>query len=115
MLTLAITIEVAREICFKLAANRSEKEPKRGGYLLNLFGTPFLWLGFLCRFIEIFVWIKVLSSVPLNIAFPLISLCYCGMILGGKYILKETVSPRKWTGMFLITLGVAVVGSQGVG
>jgi undecaprenyl phosphate-alpha-L-ara4N flippase subunit ArnE len=115
LLFLALAMEVAREICFKLAANKSEQSARSGSYLLRLFGAPLVWLGFACWGTELVSWIMVLAHVPLSIAFPLMSLCYCGMIIASKYILKEDVDRKKWIGIGLITMGVALIGTQGVG
>ena len=115
LLGVAISMEVGREICFKLAANKSDQQLQNSNYLLQLFSAPLIWGGFLCWGVEIVSWIMVLSRAPLSIAFPLMSLCYCGMIFASKYVLKETVTKRKWAGVALITMGVALIGLQGVG
>lgn len=52
-----------------------------------------------------------LSRLPLNAAFPLTSLSYCGIALTGRFILKEPVSTRRWIGIALISIGAAIVGS----
>ena len=114
LLLLAIAMEIAREVCFKLAANASEAR-QQSHYLLRLFGTPRVWLGFACWGVELIAWIMVLAHVPLSIAFPMMSVCYCGMIIASKYILKEPIDWRKWLGIALITAGVAIIGSQGIG
>ena len=114
-LILALTMEVAREICFKLAANQSEQGAANASYLTKLFGRPLVWLGFTCWGIELIAWIHVLGVVPLSIAYPMMSICYAGMIVASKYILKEEVSRTKWLGIGLITAGVALIGTQGGG
>ena len=114
LLALTISLEVARELCFKLAANRSDKHLQNSNYLARLFGTPIVWLGFACWATELMCWIRVLSQVPLSIAFPILSISYCGMVLAGEYILKEPVAKQKWLGVALVTAGVALLGTQGV-
>ena len=113
-LGVALAMEVAREIFFKLGALRSENQG-RGGYLMRILAARFVWMGFACWGIEIITWIHVLSHMPLSVAFPVMSLCYCGTIIASKYVLKEHVSQRKLLGIMLITAGVAVIGSQGMG
>lgn len=115
LLVLTISMEVAREVCFKLAANKSDAQLQNSSYLLRLFGTPLIWAGFACWGVELISWIMVLAHMKLSIAFPLLSLCYCGMILASKFILNEPVSKRKWLGVALITAGIALIGLQGGG
>ena len=105
----AITIgaEIARELSFKFAS--------REGRSLRFIGSPFVWLGFVFWAIEIIAWLQVLQRTPLNVAFPVMSLCYVGLPLASRWLLKETIRPRQWVGIFLVTLGVACVGLSGVG
>ena len=112
LLTIAIITEVAREICFKLAADRKVKHHRV--YLVGLFGDYMTWLGFILWAVELVAWIMVLARIPLGIAFPFMSLCYAGVLLASKLILKEEVSKRKWAGVVLITIGVVVVGTTGI-
>ena len=112
LLLLAIAMEITREICFKLAADQQSESRY---YLLRLIGTPLTWAGFASWGIEVVAWIKTLSYLPLNIAFPAMSLAYCGTIIASRYFLDEPVAPRKWIGVVLVTMGVAIIGSQGVG
>ena len=114
LLLLAILVEIAREVSFKRGADASADAPK-GGYLRRAVLNPMVLFGFFCWFVEIVAWIQVLSRVPLSVAFPIMSLCYVGTIIASKYVLKETISPKKWLGVFCITVGVAIIGSQGIG
>ena len=113
-LGVALVMEVAREVFFKLGALRSENQG-HGGYFRRILAARFVWMGFACWGIEIVAWIQVLAHMKLSIAFPAMSLCYCGTIIASKYILKEHVSQKKLLGIVLITAGVAVIGSQGMG
>jgi len=121
LLTIAILTEIAREICLKMGADKSHNESKAkkatrffgASYLSGVIGSPIIWLGFLFWFVEIISWVMVLARVPLNIAFPMMSLYYCGTVLAGKFILGEKISTRKWVGVISITIGVAIIGSIG--
>ena len=109
-LALAVVAEVARELCFK---HGSHAETRRG-FLADIFTRPIILLGLLFSVIEMAVWLAVLQHEPLVLAFPVLSLCYCGTVLAGRWILNERVSLTRWGGVGLITLGVAVIGSTGV-
>ena len=104
----SIIMAILRELCFKIGANKAQGEKIR--YFLNIFGSGFIWLGFLFWISEVIVWVMVLGRVALNVAFPILSLSYCGALVVGKVFLKEQISTKKWLGVFLITLGVSIIG-----
>jgi undecaprenyl phosphate-alpha-L-ara4N flippase subunit ArnE len=101
-----ILMEVAREVCFKQAADNAS------------FGVaivkPAAWLGILFWGVELVAWTVVLEHVPLSIAFPLMALSYIAIVLAGAWMLKEPVSIRHGLGALLIAAGVACVGATGI-
>lgn len=109
LLAIAIVTEVFREICFKLAADKEPVENR--GYLFGLLFRPMIWLGFILWAVELISWIMVLARAPLSIAFPIMSLCYCGVLVASHYILGEKITGKKILGVIAITIGVAIVGS----
>jgi len=115
LLALCITIEVSREIFFKLGAKEKSNAPTKNFmiYFRNLFINPYILTAFLLRALEITCWIVILEMVPLSIAFTVMSLCYCGILIASRFILKEKVSGQKWFGAILIAIGVALIGSAG--
>lgn len=106
LLCICLITEAGREICFKYGAGD-----------LNFFNTlkkPMIWLGISCWIIELIAWTNVVAHIPLGIAFPLMSLVYVIVLLGGKILFNEPVNKRHAMGAFCITIGVACVGATGV-
>ena len=101
-----IIAEAVREVCLKLASGAPT--------FLQALRRPILWLGLSFWAMEVVVWMDVLTHVPLSIAFPLMSLCYITILLGGVFVLKERVNARHALGALLIALGVACVGVTGL-
>jgi transporter family protein len=62
---------------------------------------------FLC--VTFVSFLTVLSWADLSLVFPATSLVYVVSTLGAKFILKETVTFRRWAGILLVCLGVALV------
>jgi transporter family protein len=58
--------------------------------------------------VTFFSFLTVLSWADLSLVFPATSLVYVISALGAKFILKETVSLQRWTGILLVCLGVAL-------
>ncbi|MSP42896.1 MAG: permease [Alphaproteobacteria bacterium] len=101
-----IVFEAGREICFKLGADSST--------LLQALAKPVIWLGIGFWAIEVVAWISALEYMPLSIAYPLMSLSYVAILLGGALVFNESVSKSHAAGAFLITAGVACIGSTGI-
>jgi len=61
---------------------------------------------FLC--VTFVSFLTVLSWADLSFVFPATSLVYVISTLGAKFILGETVTLRRWAGIVLVCLGVAL-------
>lgn len=119
LIILSITLDVARELCFKLAAGGEAEsispampEPHSIGFRVRFAWTA---CGFLCWAFEIITWTAVLAQIPLSIAFPLMSTTYAATPFASWLFLGETVSNQRWLGAGFITVGAAMIGSTGIG
>ncbi len=66
-------------------------------------------LGILFLAVTFFSFLTVLSWADLSLVFPATSLIYVVSTLGAKFILKETVTIQRWTGILMVCLGVALI------
>jgi multidrug transporter EmrE-like cation transporter len=101
-----ILAEMAREVCFKQAAN--------GSTLVQALTKPMTWLGIVFWAVELVAWMTVLEYVPLSVAFPMMALSYVVIVFAGACLFKENVSFRHAAGVLLITAGVTCVGATGL-
>jgi undecaprenyl phosphate-alpha-L-ara4N flippase subunit ArnE len=108
LLALCVVAEVARELCFKLAALRSS--PEMDGYFLRVVRKPLTWSGMVLWALEAVAWVAVLGSVPLSVAFPIATLTYAAVPVAGVLILRERLSRGQIMGAVLVTTGVAWIG-----
>ena len=76
---------------------------------INGLTSPLVWLAILFILASFITWLYVLKYVPLSVAFPLsrvvdvlVPLC-CWIFLG------ETISTRRWIGIALVVIGLAVI------
>ena len=76
---------------------------------INGLASPLVWLAILFIIASFITWLYVLKYIPLSIAFPfsrvvdaLVPLC-CWIFLG------EAISPRRWIGIALVVIGLAVI------
>jgi undecaprenyl phosphate-alpha-L-ara4N flippase subunit ArnE len=108
LLTFGIVAEVARELCFKLAAQRSQ--PEVAGYLLRVMKMPLTWSGIVLWVFEAVAWVAVLGIVPLSVAYPIATLTYALVPLAGVMVLRERLNREQLIGASLVVLGVAWIG-----
>lgn len=96
------------QVCWKIGLQQEGFSLTRTG-ILGLVGSWQIWAGFILFGVATLLWFDVLSKAPLSLAYPLMSLSYVFGLLAAKYYFGESVSPMRWTGVFLICLGVALV------
>jgi multidrug transporter EmrE-like cation transporter len=101
-----IVMETGREVCFKMTATITTWQTT----LLH----PITWAGIGCWAIENLAWARVLASVPLSIAFPIMALSYVTIAMSGALIFKETINLQHAAGVALVTLGVICAGVTGL-
>ena len=71
--------------------------------------SPFLWLG-LFTVLAIFIsWSTVLSRIDLSVAVPVCSFSYISVPLVSVLLFHEKISILRWSGIFVILLGVIFV------
>ncbi|MDE3016609.1 MAG: EamA family transporter [Pseudomonadota bacterium] len=114
LLTACIVLETARELCFKLGVSADERNNEDKAMLRTVLTTPWLMLGIGLWCIEMIAWIAALETVPLNIAFPVVSLVYAGVPIASRLLLNERMYWRQWIAAAIIVGGVALVGASGV-
>jgi drug/metabolite transporter (DMT)-like permease len=96
---------LAGQIFFKLAM-RPAKEDKRIGTAAALSaGIAVMAIGF-------FIWLGLLSKFDLSFLYPFDGSNRILLLIAAAVFLKEKIPLRLWTGVFLITAGVALVATS---
>ena len=70
--------------------------------------SPLVWLGIIFVIISFISWLYVLRYIPLTVAFPLSRVVDILVPLGCWFFLGEAISPRRWCGIALVVIGLAV-------
>ena len=116
LLTGCVALDVARELCFKSGARASVGTSGQAAQSWRMSAAAgWSITGAVIWGFEILGWAAVLSKLPLNIAFPIMSLTYAATPLASWLLLGDTISPRRWLGIALVTAGVMIVGASGIG
>lgn len=71
--------------------------------------SPLVWLGIFFVIISFLSWLYVLKYIPLSVAFPLSRVVDVLVPLSCWLILGESISARRWCGIALVVIGLAIV------
>lgn len=118
LLALCVALDVGRELCFKqctIVLAQIATTPSRGAIQFYpkaaiVWGAAGagVWLS------EILLYALVLTNVALSKAFPILSLTYAATPVAARLLLGEHVDPRRWLGILLVTIGVAMIAATGI-
>jgi uncharacterized membrane protein len=78
--------------------------------LFQVFTTPMIWLGILSLLAFFTAYMLVLSWADYSYVQPASSIAYGIVALMGYLLLHEAITPMRWIGVLVISLGVFVVG-----
>ncbi len=73
--------------------------------------NPWVALGTSLLIVWLLSTMALLSWADLSYVLPVTSIAYVLVALVGRFVLHEAVSPAHWSGIALIMIGVALVGS----
>ena len=71
--------------------------------------NPKLMAGTAMLAVFFFLWLAVLSWEDLSVALPMQALNYVLVAVLAKYYLHEQVSPLRWAGIVLVSIGVMMI------
>lgn len=75
-----------------------------------IFTNPYVLIGFLLFAGSSLMWLSILKSVPLSLAYPTIALCYVIVTFLSWILFGERVNWLSVTGLFVICCGVVMLG-----
>lgn len=73
------------------------------------FRISWMWFGLAWMTLSFFALLTMLSWENVSFVIPVTALSYAAGAFGGKYVLGENVSPKRWLGVLLVCVGVALV------
>jgi drug/metabolite transporter (DMT)-like permease len=109
-LTLSVVCVLVSELLLKRGA--SDTADLTGSWSwtgINGLASPLVWLAIIFVVISFISWLYVLKYIPLSIAFPLSRVVDALVPLCSWVFLGEMISTRRWCGIALVVIGLAVV------
>ncbi|MFC5741873.1 EamA family transporter [Dyella tabacisoli] len=111
---LNVTLDTVGQLAFKAAAS----DPRAGDGLARwryMASRPWIWVGLISYVAEFLVWIAFLSLIDLSQGVLLGSINIVVVMIAGRILFREKLTPLRVTGILLVTAGVAIVGIAGAG
>ena len=78
-------------------------------FFVRALRVSWMWVGVTMMGIAFFSLLAVLSRENVSLVVPVTALSYAAGALGGKFFLGEKVTRRRWAGVLLVCIGVAIV------
>jgi drug/metabolite transporter (DMT)-like permease len=101
---------LAYELLLKAGANATADLSKSWSWTgVSGLASPLTWLAIALILFDLVIWLYVLKYIPLSIAFPLSRVVDVLVPISCWVILQETISPRRWCGIVLVIIGLAIV------
>jgi drug/metabolite transporter (DMT)-like permease len=109
-LALSVACVLVSELLLKRGASDTANPAANWSWTgISGLASPLVWWGILFVILSFLSWLYVLRFIPLNIAFPLSRVVDVLVPLSCWIILGEMISVRRWLGIALVVIGLAVV------
>jgi undecaprenyl phosphate-alpha-L-ara4N flippase subunit ArnF len=109
LLVFEVVFVTASETFLKVGASKTQRVAGWEWAGLLALGSIWIWCAIALVILSFLCWIYVLKYIPLSIAFPLSNVVHVLVPLSCWIFLGEHISPRRWCGIAIVILGVAVV------
>ena len=80
-----------------------------GTSLLALVISPYIVAGLVAFIVGTVLWLKVLSNVPLSLAYPMMSISYVLGVIVGALFFREQVPLTRWLGTIVVCFGIYLI------
>lgn len=110
---LNMLVDTGGQLAFKAAATADTRAGSGLARWIWMARRPWIWVGIGCYVAEFLVWLAFLSLVPLSDGVLLGSINIVAVMVAGRFLFREKLSPMRVAGILLVSAGVAVVGLKG--
>lgn len=110
-LALSVLFVAACQLLLKLGATETAHLAGARWAWTGLSGLAslYVWLGLPLILLSLLTWLQVLRYIPLSIAFPISQVPHILVPLCSWLILGESINSLRWSGIALVSLGLALV------
>ena len=114
MILFSITLAVIGQLLLKSGMNSvgkisTEDIRNLGATVTKVITNYHVLLGLSLYVISAIVWLVILSRVNLSFAYPLVGFSYVVVMFASRVFFNEPISPIRWAGAVLISIGVVFI------
>lgn len=114
LILLSIVIAIGGQVLLKIGMNQISSDEILSfvgvrNFFLAVLKSPKVMTGLFLYGLSAVVWLIILTRVDLSFAYPMIGISYIFMLLISKFLLNEQVSPLRWIGAVVISIGVVII------
>ena len=114
LFVLIIVAGTGGELCvsraMKAIGEVSDFRPRAiAGVILRALRVGWMWAGVSLMATAFFSLLGALSFLNVSFVVPMTAFSYVAGTLGAVFFLRERVSPRRWLGVLLVSVGVTLV------
>ena len=107
-----LLVDTTGHLAFKAAAGRTG-ELEGLSHWKAMASRPMMWIGIACFVAESWLWLALLSYIPLSVAVMVGSINIIGVMIGGRLLFGEKLTKARLAGIGLVAIGVAMAGWGG--
>jgi len=104
-----IGLDIAAQIAMKMAASNLSPPPFSWRWTRSAIESPMAWIAVACLIAAFAMWLRILQTSQLAVAFATTSLTLVGVLVGSWLLLGESMSPLAYVGAAAIVVGVALL------
>jgi drug/metabolite transporter (DMT)-like permease len=110
LLIFEVLFVTASETLLKVGASETTRIRGWEWTGLTSLGSVWIWCAIVLVILSFLCWVNVLKHIPLSVAFPLSNVVHVLVPLSCWIFLAERISPRRWCGIAILIVGLAIVG-----
>lgn len=107
LLLLVSVVTCGGQLCQKKAVQCWQQQPPATRLTLTL---RWVLVAVLLLIFGMLLWLRLLQSLPLSVAYPMLSINFVLVTLCAQFFFGETVNRRHWLGIACIMLGISCIG-----
>lgn len=112
LIGVSLSLTTAGQLLQKRAAVLAESGEEHNLFIVRLFFHRQTYWAILLLAAGTLVWLMVLLRLEVSKAVPFLSLGFVLVALVSKFVLRETLSGKRWLGIMLIVAGLGMVCSS---
>jgi undecaprenyl phosphate-alpha-L-ara4N flippase subunit ArnE len=110
LIFISALVNVAAEVLLKRGSGSVAAKASVGLLGFAALGSIWTWLGVGSKIIQLLIWLWVLRTIPVGIAFALMTApAYVLVPLGAYFVLHEPMSMARWLGIALVLGGSMLI------